>query len=67
MAFSTPITYTSGSHYDTQFVLDVRRMRPVFQNFPPEVRTEIARALHAAYPDLLITSLPSGNLSIEKV
>jgi len=67
MAFSTPITYTSGAHYDTQFILDVRRMRPVFRHLPPEVRTEIARALHTAYPDLLITSLPSGNLSFEKV
>lgn len=67
MSFATQITYTSGSHFDAQFVLDVRRLRPVFQNFPPEVRDQIARAFCAAYPDLLITALPSGMLSFEKV
>jgi hypothetical protein len=67
MAFTTPVTYTSGSHYDAQFVLDVRRLRQVFRNFSPQIQSEIAQAIHSAYPDLLVTVLPSGNLSFEKM
>jgi len=66
MAFATPVTYTSGAHYDAQFVLDVRRLRPVFRHLDPEVRQEIARAIHTAYPDLFVSVLPSGNLNFEK-
>ena len=66
MPFATPVVHTSGAHYDAQFVLDVRRLRPVFRHLDPEIRQEIARAIHAAYPDLLVTVMPSGNLGFEK-
>lgn len=67
MAFATPITYTHATHYDTQMVVDLRRLRPVFQHLDPIVREQIARAFSTAYPDLLVTATPSGVLSFEKI
>jgi len=67
MSFAKPITYTSNNHYDTQFVIDVRRLRPVFQHLDPVVREQIAKAFRTAYPDLLITAMPNGIINFEKV
>ena len=67
MSFATPITYTHPNQYDTQMVVDLRRLRTVFQHLQPEVREQVARAFHTAYPDLLVTAMPNGVLSFEKV
>jgi hypothetical protein len=67
MSFVTPITYTHPTHYDTQMVVDLRRLRSAFSHFDPAVREQVARAFHTAYPDLLVTATPNGTLSFEKI
>jgi hypothetical protein len=67
MSFVTPITYSHPKQYDTQMIVDLRRLRSVFSHLDPTVREQVARAFHSAYPDLLVTATPSGMLSFEKV
>jgi len=58
---------TNHSYDHKRVTLDLSRLRPVFQHLDPEVREQVARAIHAAYPDLLITALPNGMMHFEKV
>lgn len=59
---------TNGSSWDrSKLTIDITRLRPVFQHLAPEVREQIAKAIHTAYPDLLVTAMPNGTMYFEKL
>jgi hypothetical protein len=47
--------------------VDLSRLRTAFSALDPQARDQVARALRDAYPNLLVTPLPSGVLDIELI
>ena len=61
------MSFVQASDYSRSVRIDLDRLRPVFQHLEPDIREQVARAIHQAYPDLLVTAMPNGMFSFEKL